>query len=262
MEKNYLVKPWLTDDDIKFLIITNGRSDTISSHKLFPFATIVCPEEQMKDYEHCGLPMVGTPNDLKGIGYVRNWCLMKFASTKVIIMIDDDITEVNRVDSIHKTIYKDPADVYALIYQTAQCAYDAGAPVFSWNQQQGDTRKYQPNEPFSLNKWCGTIIGVIDLDGKGHRMFCNNKCKADIDYCLQSLLDERITWVDNRISFICGRDKNKGGTQKFKTQEMVDAEIAYLKDKWGDLISFKPNKGNYSASMKVKRHQSYTFLPK
>ena len=260
MEENYSVKPWLTEDDIQFLIISNGRSDTISSHKLFPFATLVVPEEQAELYKHCNLPIVTTPNDLIGIGNVRNWCLMHFKDKKVIIMIDDDINEVCRIDSVHKVVYDDPADIYALIYQTAQCAYDAGAPVFSWNQQLGDVRKYQPSEPFALNKWCGTIIGVIDLEGKGHRMFCNNKFKTDIDHCLEALLNERITWVDNRISFICGRDKNRGGTQKFKTQDAVNKEIKWIEDKWGNIVKFKPNKGNYSVSINVKRHQSYLFL--
>lgn len=177
-------------------------------------------------------------------------------------MIDDDIEQVCRVDSVHKVVYDDPADVYALLYQTAQCAYDAGAPFFSWNQQLGDVRKYQPAEPFSLNKWCGTVVGCIDFTGKGHRLFCNNKCKIDLDYSLEALLHERITWVDQRIAFICGRDKNKGGTQVFKTQKMVDEEIAMLKNKWGNLISFKPNKGNYSCGLNVKRRQAYEFFAK
>jgi hypothetical protein len=53
--------------------------------------------------------------------------------------------------------------------------------------------------PFSLDIWVGGGVGII-----GRELWYDQRLllRADIDFCLQSLLHDRIVLVDGRFSFI------------------------------------------------------------
>src|SRR5690554_2298248 len=120
---------FLTPSEFRVVILSRGRSDTITSHKLFPTATLCVPESEVDLYGHCGLDVVPVPDEVKGLGPLRNWVLDHFPE-EIIVMADDDITHV--WVTCQKNGYKidDPATVLQLIETAAVCARDLGTACF------------------------------------------------------------------------------------------------------------------------------------
>jgi hypothetical protein len=245
---------WLTYSDVKFVIISRGRSETITSHKLFPYATLVCPISEVENYKHCGLEIKPCGDEIIGLSLLRNWCINNFKE-KVVVMIDDDVSMCSRIDNVRYKEIVDTDEIRQLVINTAQNAMDIGTNVFGFAQR-NDVRIYNAGEPFILKGWVGGVIGVIGKDD----LFIDNKFKVDIDFCLESLLHRRVIWKDNRIAFTQIRDTNVGGNSSFRTEEEVEQEKIKLKKKWGKYIEFKDNKSGSACNIKVKRRVTYNGL--
>lgn len=236
------------EDSIKIVILSRGRSDTMTTHKILPMATLVCPESEAKDYEKFGLPIVTTPDDVIGMGRLRNWVLDNFKE-EILVMVDDDVTGVRLVADLICKEMRDPEIAYQLIVATAICAKDAGVGVFGWNQQ-WDVRKYRAEYPFRLNTWAG---GVIDIIGRDIRFLERNMFKVDVDFFLEQLLQKRIVWIESRFSFVQVRDRNKGGNSAFRTAEKVQDEIEFLKKKWQAHYNVRQAKTTVVTSINIQR---------
>lgn len=235
---------------IKIVILSRSRYDTITTHNLVPdYIEVVVPESQKELYQQkISNPIITTPNDIKGLGMLRNWCLDNFKE-ETIIMLDDDILKCYCITGKRaKAFTKDK--VLEVLVNTAIMAKDAGCGVFGFTQT--DIRKFNGTMPFNLCTWVGGVIGVI---GKSIR-FRNDKFKVDIDFCLQNLLTNRIIWCDNRYYFIQYRDNNKGGNSEFRTAKDYEQSTKSLKEKWGKYITVKHGKGSQiSIKLNVDRKQ-------
>ncbi len=229
--------------------MSRGRAESITSHELFPEATLVVPETESADYEHLGLQMVTIPDEIKGIGPVRNWILDNFEE-KALVMVDDDIKHVWVCSRKRGYKITDPDIVAGIVYSAAVCANDLGTACFGFNQT-WDVRKYKAYEPFNLSGWFGGVFGVIGRDIR----FCSNMFKADVDYCLETLYQKRVLWMDDRFSFVQERDKNLGGNSLFRTKGAVDADIARLKRKWQKHYTYRETKTGASTRINVPRRQ-------
>jgi len=115
--------------------------------------------------------------------------------------------------------------------------------------QAWDVRKYDPFKPFSLCGWVGGVIGVI---GRKKR-FSNSFFKVDIDFCLQTLLNDRILLIDNRYAFVQKRIKGKGGNALFRTQEKFDQEIDRLRKRWGKFYKYERTATGETSKILVER---------
>ena len=237
---------------IKIVILSRGRADAITTTKLLPdFIEVLVPESQREIYESSiSNPVITTPDDIKGLGVLRNWCLSNFEE-ETVIMLDDDLYALYCNTGRHARQIKDKMEVLEIIVNTAIMAKDAGVGVFGFFQT--DIRKYKPTDPFSLCTWVGGLIGVI---GKGIR-FRNDRFKVDIDFCLTNLLVKRIIWCDNRYTFYQNRDNNKGGNAEFRNLEDYKKSCDTLKTKWGKYINVKEDGYGSQAriTLKVKRKQ-------
>lgn len=109
---------------------------------------------------------------------------------------------------------------------------------------------YANCDPFSLATWVGGIIGII---GRELRFDTSLVLRADIDYCLQSLLRDRIVMVDARYQFVHARFAGKGGNAANRSSERQEREMAYLKKKWGPYLSIVQAKGTTRLVLRVKR---------
>lgn len=236
--------------DARTVILSRGRSDTITTHRLMPYATLVVPESEYEDYVHIGLEIVTVPDEIIGLGPLRNWVLDHFKE-KIIIMADDDITHVWVNCRKTGVKIKDPEQIEQILYSAAQCAEDLGTSCFGFSQV-WDVRKYKATEPFDLCGWVGGVIGVIGRDIR----FLEHKFKVDVDFCLRTLLKKRILWKDNRFSFVQGRDKNKGGNSLFRTSAEVEKEIAYLEHRWGKYFKRRLSKAGEITNIRVQRRQN------
>ena len=63
----------------------------MTSHKLFPNATLLVPESELEQYTHIPLEKATVPDSVMGISSLRNWVLRHFKE-EAIIMLDDDIS--------------------------------------------------------------------------------------------------------------------------------------------------------------------------
>lgn len=212
-----------------------------------PFATLLVPESEKELYEHTGLEINTVPDEIIGLGPLRNWVLDNYKE-HVIIMADDDISHV-WVNSRKKGVkITDPETIFQLLVNTAQCAVDLRTSCFGFSQV-WDVRKYNATEPFDLAGWVGGVIGVVGRDIR----FVDHMFKVDVDFCLRVLMKDRILWKDNRFSFVQKRDKNLGGNSLFRTSERIEKELTYLEHRWGKYFKRRLSKSGEITNIRVKR---------
>ena len=242
---------------LKQVILSRNRYETITTHTLLHKFDLVVPESQLQEYKEVVTNyenIVAIPDEVHGLGCVRNWVL-DYYSEEIIVMFDDDIAKFISVLNISPVTITKPEMVDQIINNCAVCCLDAGLSLFGLSQY-GDVRKYQHTMPFALNSWTGTIVGII---GRKHRFTEINKLKVDADFTLQKLLHDRIVWIDSRYTFSCKRDNNKGGNSLYRSQDQIDAEISFLKRKGkdhikiGSMSSQGKSNGKYSLKLNVKR---------
>ena len=239
---------------MKKIILSKGRHRDITTHRLLKKYIILVPESEYQAYTNVLTHEVTQshihkiPDAIQGLGAIRNWVLDQYEDD--VIMLDDDITAFTSVT--RKKGYKitNPQVCEEILANTYINARDAGVRVFGFNQTQADVRKYHSAEPFKLNTWTGTIIGII---GKDLKLDERNKLRVDADYCLQSLMKDRIVWIDQRFGFICTRDTNKGGNAFLRSKKSLDREKDYLKRKWGAHINMRKATQREGLSLRVVR---------
>jgi hypothetical protein len=77
--------------------------------------------------------------------------------------------------------------------------------------------------------------------------------RADIDFCLQSLMLDRFVLVDGRYSCIHTRFAGSGGNARQRSAERHEQEIRYLKRKWGPYLDVAQAKGTTRLVVRVVR---------
>lgn len=241
--------------ELKKVILSRGRASAISTHKFIRDAVIVCPDTEVDGYRKCGLEIVPIPESVRGLGAVRNWCLDHF--TEDLVMIDDDLKKVFFLGGPKLVYFTDPEDCSAIINNCYVMAGDADCRMFGFNQTY-DIRKFDPHDPFLLNSWTGGIIGVIGRDPE-LRFIETNKGKVDIDFCLQNLMKYRRVWIDDRYAFQTAKDNNRGGSSEFRTLESLNAEMMFLKRKWGKYIAFGKCSSRETVRLHVDRRVRISF---
>ena len=100
------------------------------------------------------------------------------------IVVDDDIKHFISVLNLSPVNITKPEMIDQIINNIAVCCMDAGLSLFGLSQF-GDVRKYEHTQPFLLNSWTGTIVGII---GRKHRFTEINKLKVDADFSLINIV--------------------------------------------------------------------------
>lgn len=234
---------------LRTVIITRGRSDTIESHKVFPFATIACPESEKEAYEPLGLPMVFYPDTISGISQVRNWTVKAFKET-CVVMVDDDIQRFQGLAGYRK-LEVEPDGIRQVFENSYEAAKVMKTRIFGYNQRP-DQRYLNRNDFFSCKTWVGGIVGFI---GKKPQWDENLKCKCDIDACLTEMMKNRSVFTDCRYTVVQRRDDNAGGNSGNKSKEVIEKEVEYLKNKWGASLKVKNHKTQIRIATDVIRRQ-------
>ena len=250
------MKNLLKDLDVKILILSRGRYNTIKTVDILPeYIEVLVPESEEQEYRNrINNPILTVPDSIKGLGCLRNWVLDNFPE-RTVIMLDDDISKCYELTHEKTKNISDKEEVLQILINCYIMADDLGVKCFGFNQS--DIRKYNGTEPFSLNSFLGCVIGVI---GREHR-FRDDKFKVDYDFCLSCMLTDRITFQDSRYYFSQLRDNNTGGNSIFRTQTEFDRSIETLEQKWGKCITVKRDLYNCNVSIRsnVKRKQDIRY---
>lgn len=234
---------------LQIVIPSKGRPDKIKDGalRLFPDALVCIGADETDLYANVSKNLLVHPADVTGIGPLRQWILDNIPDD--VVQVDDDVHTVYGLCGLRKRTYENPATVHNIVEQAWLAAREAGARVFGFNQA-WDVRKYSPFKPFGLSSWAGGVVGVI---GKERRFDMRLKLRADIDFCLQSLMLDRIVWIDNRFSFVHRRFEGSGGNASNRSSERHAAEIKYLTQKWGKYIGVQDVKTTTRIVVKVER---------
>ena len=240
---------------MKLIVPSKGRSDTIGKHTLalMPWATVLVDEDEAEDYE--GVVPAGqlmTHPGITPIVKILNWVLDTVVDD-VVVIADDDITALIALPGWRVRRYRDPDVARGVLEGTAQCAMDAGAGLFGFNQN--DFQLYfDPQEPFRLARWIGSVIGFVGDHGLRYDENCS--LHEDADLALQALMRQRIVWCDNRWRFTNLRFTNAGGNTGHRTKAREEAEREYLKEKWGRYIRFSFDTPNAERQQKGIEHST------
>lgn len=235
---------------MKMIVLSKGRSETIKEKtlRLFPDAYVCVAESEKVDYAMVTDKIITHPDNISGIGPLRNWVVANIED-ETIVMLDDDISCVYDQVSYNKSRIEDPTHCMAILERTAIIAKEAQCYLFGFSQCSLPLN-FNILSPFIFNTWVGGVVGVI-----GKRQGWDNGLilRADIDACLRSMVKERILWIDNRYIFVHDRFKNKGGNNINRTKEQHELEIKVLKNRWGNTIKRKDLKGTIRLSLNIKR---------
>ena len=85
-------RDFLNEYSIKLLILSRGRSQTITTTEILPdFVEVLVPESEAAAYRAAVKnPILTIPDNIIGLGQVRNWVLRHF-DERIIVMLDDDL---------------------------------------------------------------------------------------------------------------------------------------------------------------------------
>ncbi|MCK6470859.1 MAG: hypothetical protein L6R28_03855 [Planctomycetes bacterium] len=235
---------------MKIVIPSKGRAATIGEKalKLFPDALVCVGDNEVEQYRKVTGNLLVHPTSVVGIGPIRQW-ILDHVEDPCVIQVDDDVSHVYSQVGFHKWRIEDADTARAIVERLAILAQDAGARVFGF-QQAARPLTYANFRPFSLNTWVGGIVGIIGRELRYDRSLL---LRADIDFCLQSLMRDRFVMVDGRYSFIHTRFAGKGGNAGNRSAERHAQEIAYLKRKWGPFLEEVQAKGTTRLVVKVRR---------
>lgn len=228
--------------------------------RLFPYATATVAESEVDDYtsifEGREDLLVPHPDGVTGIAPIRQWVLDTF-NEECILFVDDDVYQLRSALGYRGMNLTDPGIARRVVENTAVIARGIGTSFFGFNQAGGDVRKFRPHKPFLLNSWAGGVVGII---GRDVRYDTSLLLRADIDFVLQTLLRKRVTFVENRYSFIHRRFGLTGGNAGNRSAERNRAEIEYLQRKWGECLSVQDVKTTTRLLLRVPRRQSFIRL--
>ncbi|WP_428937786.1 hypothetical protein [Fontivita pretiosa] len=235
---------------MKIVIPSKGRASVISDKalRLFPDATVCIGDDELEAYSRVTSNLLVHPASVVGIGPLRQW-VMDHVEDRCVVMVDDDVTHVYSQVGFHKRRIEDADTARAIVERLAILAADAGVRVFGF-QQAARPLTYANFRPFSLNTWVGGLVGII---GRELRYDTSLLLRADIDFCLQSLVHDRIVLVDGRYSFIHTRFAGAGGNAQQRSAERHEQEIRYLKRKWGPYLDVVQAKGTTRLVVRVVR---------
>ncbi len=235
---------------MKIIIPSKGRANAIGDKalRLFPDATVCVGEDEQDAYAKVSQNLLVHPAGVIGIGPLRQWVL-DHVEDPCVVMVDDDVTHAYSQVGFHKRRIEDADTVRAIVERMAILTTDAGVRVFGFTQA-ARPMSYANFRPFGLNTWVGGLVGII---GRELRYDTTLLLRADIDFCLQSLLHDRIVLVDARYSFIHTRFGEAGGSARQRSSEPHEQAIRYLRRKWGPYLDHVPAKGTIRLVVRVER---------
>jgi hypothetical protein len=221
---------------IKVVIPSSGRAATIGEHTLalMPYAYVSVDESEVDDYAQVveGERILPHP-PMGSVIEIQNWLHDWHAAdgAEFMIVAYDDLTNVRNLVGWRARTYRDPALIAQLFEVTAQCASDAGCPLFGFGHHQ--TKPFYPHmRPFKLNGYVRNVLGFA----KGFDLRWDPYCAlhGDVDLALQALRKHRIIWRDDRWVFgDAPMASNRGGQSSRRSKEQMDEADAKLIRKWG-----------------------------
>lgn len=237
----------------------------MTTHRLFPSATVVIPKSQLAEYA----PVVGKariithPDAVRGLTPKLNWIFDHVLDDEALVFIDDDITSIQRTftERGQESTIRDPELAEEIIRATHILARDLGAHYFGWEASNGALRYYTGLKPHMLT---GYINGCAMGFRKGHGLRFDERivAKNDFDIAAQNAHRHRTCFKNCRYTF-CQKETfvGKGGQAAHRNSDTEKRDVALLRKKWGPLFKSGGHSGtrkrDYAGAVKITMQLPY-----
>jgi hypothetical protein len=225
---------------------------------LLPEATVCVAEAERKDYAVVVPPkqLVCHPN-VDGICRIRNWMSRHFQE-ECLVEIDDDFRGMRNLTGKQRLV-EDHEKIAAVIHNAQAVSFDLGIPVFCWSRTQNTAMSQPALLPVRMVQPISCAFGLrgparqreFDPDMPG---------RADFDFTLRTLLEDRVVYADMRWYFDHGRIfSGRGGAVGLISEETFKRSTAILHERWGQYVGrkspgfIKGRRTTSLASIKVTR---------
>jgi hypothetical protein len=249
-------------DDLAYRILIPSRKRThLMSEvlRLLPTATIAVHESEFAAYQQVVPADQLVTHQKTTVVDIRNWLLDTFPEPYQI-QIDDDLQYVETQIGIKKKRITDPEQIAWILENQIVCMNDLNIGVGCYSRNQNDAMIKPTAYPF---RFVAPLSCTMIIGGPArHRRF-EPACwgRADADFTLRTLQDDRVLLCDMRFVFYHGPVfSGKGGNVGILNQAQFDRATAALEKRWGKYIQTrkkgrfgKKDKGRPAMSIAVKR---------
>lgn len=207
--------------------------------RLLPSATVCVCETERSDYA-AAVPaeqLMTHPRLGGGLPEIMNW-LIDNVPAPILVTVDDDLEGVQATTGSCRYI-TDSEEILAIIENAARNCHDLGLGAFCFSRTPNTTIIHpdvRPIVPTQLVAGCRGVMGPAR-----HRKYKTNMHgRADFDWTMQTLLEDRCIYADIRFYFDFGPTySGRGGSVGLITPEGFEAASRALKARWAGCVSFK-----------------------
>ncbi len=205
---------------------------------LLPTALICVDERERQDYAPF-VPqnklLLHPPMD--GLPSVINW-MQHAIETPILIEVDDDFQRVIVTTGSQRKL-TDPIEILAVLENAARACQDLGLSAFCFSRTPNTTIIRPAERPIVPVQSVCNAFGI--MGAARHRPYDTTLLgRADVDWSLQTLLEERCVYADVRFYFDCGRVfGGRGGNVGLITPAKFKQTSVELQKRWGRYVSFK-----------------------
>lgn len=248
--------------DLEYRIVVPSRKRShLMSHilRLIPSATIAIHETELAEYQKLVPSDQLVVHTQTSVVAIRNWILDTFKEPWQI-QIDDDLQFVETQIGAKKKRITDPDQIEWILENQIICMSDLTIGVGCFSRSRNEGMVKPSAYPFRV---VGPLSSTMIIGGAARRRRFETECwgRADADFTLRTLQDDRILLADMRFVFFHGVVfGGKGGNVGVLDQEQFAKATAALKKRWGKYIETekkgrfgKKDKGNPAMSIAVKR---------
>lgn len=193
-----------------------------------------------------------THPSLPSLVRIRNW-MIDYFQEDVLVQIDDDLTRLVAIRNGYAT--RSPEIIQDVLDNAIDITTDLGLGVFCFNRN-ARPMDYRPFDPIGLtNAPVGSTFGML---GPARTRKFNDEYtgRADLQFTLKTLQEDRILYCDRRFYFDHGRIfTGRGGNVGLVTTQQAERTQALLERNWGAYVAIGYSK-SASFRIDVPRRQS------
>jgi hypothetical protein len=208
---------------------------------LLPSALICIEDSEREAYKAAGVPddklLLHPKLDPPGLPQVINW-MQDTVKQPVLIEIDDDFVGV-QVNTGSRRFITEPDEILAILENSARACHDLGLTTFCYSRTPNTTIIRPEERPIVPTQAVCAAFGI--MGAARHRRYDTALFgRADVDWALRTLLEDRLVYADIRFYFDTGPAfAGSGGNVGVVQPEQFAIASRALTHKWGNSVSFK-----------------------
>jgi len=222
----------------QIVIPSRGRPHNIKTMlSMLPDAFFCVDERERKDYAAVPKKQLLIHPPTTGAPAARNW-IIKNTSAPCLIQSDDDLVGV-RSNVGSKRFITDADEVMQIIENSVTCCADLKLTTFCYSRTANTTVVRPEEKPIVPTQQVYGLWGVMNK--ARHRLYDETlRSRADLDWTMRTLLEDRIVLADIRFYFDFGSSfSGMGGQSGLVTPDDFKRSTEIVAKRWGTSISFR-----------------------